>query len=147
MIKYRISGKDALPYLRRLLVRDVVKLAVGRVSYVAWCDDDGKVLDDGTLFRLADNVYRLCSQDRHLGWLQDSAVGFDVEIVDETDDIAALALQGPTSCAVLQRVGLDRIEWMKPFEQWDFDSGDGVPQHMENAVKVDTFNTIGARKA
>ena len=51
MVKYKIAGKDAAAYLDRLMVRNVAKLKVGHVHYTAWCDDEGKLLDDGTLFR------------------------------------------------------------------------------------------------
>jgi aminomethyltransferase len=101
MVKYRIAGPDATRYLNRLVTRDVAKLRPGRVGYAVWCDDRGKVLDDGTLFRLSDGEFQLCSQERHLCWLLDSAIGFDVAIDDISEDVAALAVQGPTSCAVL----------------------------------------------
>ncbi len=115
MTKYRITGPDALAYLDRLVTRDMHKVAVGRVAYAVWCDDAGQVIDDGTIFRLGDDDYRLCSQERHLDWLLASALGFDVEIRHETDDIAALAIQGPTAFAVLERMGLDSIRDLRPF--------------------------------
>ena len=102
MVKYRIEGPDAEAFLNRVTLRDVAKLKPGRVHYTAWCDDEGHVLDDGTLFRLAENRFRLCCQERHLPWLLDSAIGFDVAVDEETEAIAGLALQGPTSFAVLR---------------------------------------------
>ncbi len=121
MTKYRIGGPDAERYLNRLVPRDLSKLTPGRVTYAAWCDDAGHVLDDGTIFRLGVQDYRLCSQERHLPWLSDCAIGFDVTIEDETEAVAGLALQGPTSCAVLKRLGLDGIERLRPFHVADFD--------------------------
>ncbi|MCP4048601.1 MAG: aminomethyl transferase family protein, partial [Gammaproteobacteria bacterium] len=115
MTKYHISGKDALPYLDRLVTRDVSKIRPGRVGYCVWCADDGRVIDDGTIFHLDENEYRLCSQDRHLDWLLTNTIGFDVSVVDETHEVAALALQGPTSCAILRKMGLEGIEELKPF--------------------------------
>jgi aminomethyltransferase len=116
MTKYRISGRDALPYLNRLVTRDVSKIKTERVGYSVWCADDGRVIDDGTIFHLGENEYRLCSQERHLDWLLTNTVGFDVTVKDETHDIASLAVQGPTSCAILRRMGLDQVESMKPFD-------------------------------
>ena len=116
MTKYRISGKDALPYLNRLVTRDVSKIKPGRVGYSVWCADDGQVIDDGTIFHLREGEYRLCSQERHLDWLLTNTVGFDVSLKEETHEVAGLALQGPTSCAVLRKMGLEDIGDMKPFD-------------------------------
>ena len=95
MVKYRIEGPEAEAFLDRLTLRDVTKLKPGRVHYTAWCNDDGHVLDDGTLFRLSQTRFRLCCQERHLPWLLDSAFGFDVSIEEETEAVAGLALAGP----------------------------------------------------
>lgn len=120
MVKYRIEGPDAEAFCNRLTLRDVTKLRPGRVHYTAWCDEHGHVLDDGTLFRLAANRFRLCCQERHLPWLLDSAVGFDVAVEEETAAIAGLALQGPTSFAVLRDAGFAGVEKLKPFDLADF---------------------------
>jgi aminomethyltransferase len=125
MTKYRIWGPGAEAFLNRLTVRDVRKLAIHRVHYTAWCDDRGHVLDDGTLFRLGQNEFRLCAQERHLPWLLDSSDGFDVQISDESTEIAGLALQGPVSYAVLRDAGFLGVENLKPFQLASFphDSG------------------------
>jgi len=115
MTKYRITGADAEAYLNRLMVRDVRKIRPGRVGYTVWCDDAGMVHDDGTIFHLGEGDYRLCAQERCMDWLQWSAEGFDVSVVDETDEVAALAVQGPTSCATLRRMGLEGLQDLKPF--------------------------------
>ncbi len=114
MIKYRIEGADADACLDRLTLRSATRLAVGSVHYTAWCDDAGKVLDDGTLFRLGHDSFRLCCQERHLPWLLESAAGFDVAIRDETEDIAGLSLQGPCAAFVLRAAGFDVSE-LRPF--------------------------------
>ena len=115
MTKYRITGADAEAFLDRLVTRDMSKVRPGRVAYAAWCDDRGQVIDDGTIFHLREGEYRLCSQERHLAWLASAAIGMDVDIRDETADIAALAVQGPTSFAVLERLGVDGLADLKPF--------------------------------
>jgi aminomethyltransferase len=126
MTKYRISGPDALEYIDRLVTRDMHKIKPGRVAYAVWCDDRGQVIDDGTIFHLREGEYRLCSQERHFAWLQTAAIGFDVSIVLETDDVAALAVQGPTSFTVLKTMGLNGLEGLKPFGlmNFDFDGAD-----------------------
>ena len=115
MTKHRITGPDALAFLNRLVTRDVAKIKPGKVGYCVWCDDNGQVIDDGTIFHLREGDYRLCSQERQLEWLSRSAHGFDVSIVEDTHDVAALALQGPTSCAVLKAIGCVGIEKLAPF--------------------------------
>ncbi|MDX2413404.1 MAG: aminomethyltransferase family protein, partial [Woeseiaceae bacterium] len=126
MTKYRISGPDALEYIDRLVTRDMHKIKPGRVAYAVWCDDRGQVIDDGTIFHLREGEYRLCSQERHFAWLQTAAIGFDVSIVLETDDVAALAVQGPTSFTVLKTMDLNGLEGLKPFGlmNFDFDGAD-----------------------
>ncbi len=116
MEKYRITGPDARRFLDRLVIRDLSKLRPGRVTYVAWCNDEGRLIDDGTLFQLGDDDYRLCAQFHQLDWLLISAAGFDVSIALETHDIAALAVQGPTSFAVLDEAGIDALDELKPFD-------------------------------
>ncbi len=121
MVKYRIAGTDAERYMNRLLTRDVRKLKQGRVAYAIWCNDDGKVLDDGTVFRLGASEFLLNAQERHLAWLQDSAPGYDVTVEDVSESIAGLALQGPLSCTVLKAMELDGIADLKPFGIAEFD--------------------------
>jgi len=121
MTKYRITGADALAYLDRLVTRDMSKIKPGRVAYAVWCDDRGQVIDDGTIFHLREGEYRLCSQERHFAWLQAAAIGFDVSIVEETADVAALAVQGPTTYSILSNMGLDGLGELKPFGLMYFD--------------------------
>ena len=123
MVKYRIAGPDALAYLSRLVTRNVAKLKPNRVAYCVWCNDAGHVLDDGTVFRLGEDEYRLCTAERQLDWLLDSAIGFDVEVDEITAELAALALQGPTSYAVLRTAGLAGVERLKPFDIGRFSLG------------------------
>jgi aminomethyltransferase len=116
MVKYRIAGADALRFLNRLCTRDIGKVAPGRVAYTVWCDDEGHLIDDGTVFCFGPNEYRICTAERQLDWLRASAIGFDVEIREMTEDVAALAVQGPTSCRLLRAVGLEGIQRLRPFE-------------------------------
>ena len=120
MVKYRIAGRDALRFLNRLTTRDLRKLSPGKVAYAVWCDDEGHLIDDGTVFCLAADEYRLCSGERQLDWLRASAIGFDVEIREVTEEVAALAVQGPTSARLLRAAGIEGIERLKPFEHGEF---------------------------
>jgi len=102
LYKYEVSGPDAAALLGRMMVRDVTKLKVGRVAYSCWCDDDGKVIDDGTVSRLGESHFRVTAADPTLHWLLELSRGFEVTIEDSSTRLAALALQGPTSRKILR---------------------------------------------
>jgi len=102
LYKYRVSGPDALRLADRVITRDATKLAVGRVYYTPWCDEHGKVVDDGTVHRVAEDELRWTAADPQLRWLTLNARGLDVEIEDVTEAVAAIALQGPLSRDVLE---------------------------------------------
>jgi aminomethyltransferase len=104
LFKYMVTGRDATKLVDRLVTRDVTRLGVGQVMYTPWCDEQGKVIDDGTVSRLAENVYRWTAADPSLRWFVRNASGLDVEVEDISERVAALAVQGPTSAALLQRV-------------------------------------------
>ncbi|MCU0489856.1 MAG: hypothetical protein MUE67_13020, partial [Anaerolineales bacterium] len=78
LFKYEISGPDATQLVNRIITRDVTKGSVGQVLYTAWCDDDGKVIDDGTVARLQENQYRITAAEPNLAWFQDCGIGMDV---------------------------------------------------------------------
>lgn len=102
LYKYRVYGPDAERLVDRVIVRDATKLKVGQVYYTCWCDENGKVIDDGTIHRLAVDEFRWTAADPQFRWLALNAAGLDVAVEDVTDTIAALALQGPLSRAVLE---------------------------------------------
>lgn len=102
LFKYDIRGKDAAAFLSRVTVRDITKLKVGRVTYLCWCDDAGKVVDDGTCTRLDEDHFRLTAADPTYFWLKQLSRGYDVQIEDTSAKLGALALQGPTSRDVLK---------------------------------------------
>jgi len=127
MQKYHVTGRDAEAMLNRMVTRDVTKIAMNRVAYVLWCTDEGRMIDDGTIFRLASDEFMLTCGSPCNAWLEMSAFGFDdVTIIDVTDEIAALSLQGPTSCAVLKKMGLEGIDTAKPFDIMRFPFQDGT---------------------
>ena len=102
LYKYRVSGPDATRLVDRVITRDATKLRVGQVYYTPWCDEHGKVVDDGTIHRLGEGEYRWTAADPQFRWLRLNAAGLDVDIEDITESTAALALQGPLSRAVLE---------------------------------------------
>ena len=116
MHKYRITGPDALQVVNRLVTRDVAKMRDGRVGYAMRCDEEGMMIDDGTVFRYSETDFRLCCQETMYSWLLDTAWGFDVEIIDESHTIAGLSLQGPTTFSLLKDAGFGSVEDMKTFD-------------------------------
>ena len=102
LYKYLVSGPDALRLVDRVVTRDATKLAVGGVIYTPWCDEHGKVVDDGTIHRLDERRFRWTAADPQLRWLRQNSAGLDVTIDEETEATAALALQGPLSRDVLE---------------------------------------------
>jgi aminomethyltransferase len=115
LFKYRITGRDATRLVDRIITRDMRKIAVGQVAYTPWCDEHGKVIDDGTVSRLEENTYRWTAADPSLRWFSQNAVGMDVLIEDISEQVAALALQGPTSARLLVRASDADIESLKYF--------------------------------
>ncbi len=115
LYKYRVSGRDATRLVNRVITRDVSKVKVGQVIYCCWCDEEGKVIDDGTLSRLEENVYRWTAADPSLRWFRQNALGMQVEIEDISEQVAALALQGPTSANLLKKVAEADIAGLKYF--------------------------------
>ncbi|MFC5569844.1 aminomethyltransferase family protein [Lysobacter yangpyeongensis] len=116
LMKYMIAGPDAARLLHKMTPRDVKKMAVGQVGYTGWCDDEGKLLDDGTISRLGENLFRLTSAEPSLRWLSMNAVGMDVTITEVTEQVAALSLQGPKSRTVLNLVcdkTLDKLKYFR----------------------------------
>ena len=102
LYKYRVSGRDATRLVDRIITRDMRKVSVGQVIYTPWCDEYGKVIDDGTVSRLEENTYRWTAADPSLRWFTQNAFGLDVQIEDISESVAALAIQGPTSGRLLK---------------------------------------------
>ena len=117
LFKYLVTGRDATKFVNRVLARDINKVAVNQVIYCCWCDEDGKVIDDGTITRLEENTYRWTAADPNLRWFRQNAIGLEVQIEDITEQLAALALQGPTSGKLLKSVAEADIENLKYFRK------------------------------
>jgi aminomethyltransferase len=115
LFKYIIRGRDALKLVNRVITRDATKLAVGQVYYTPWCDERGKVIDDGTVTRLDETSFRWTAADPSLRWFTQNAAGLDVAIDDVSEQLAALALQGPTSGRLLSAVADADIRTLKYF--------------------------------
>jgi aminomethyltransferase len=115
LYKYWIRGKDATRLVNRVITRDINKVKPGQVIYCCWCDEEGKVIDDGTISRLDENVYRWTAADPSLRWFRQNGLNMDVQVEDISEKVAALALQGPTSAKLLKSVAEADIANLKYF--------------------------------
>jgi aminomethyltransferase len=115
LYKYLVTGKDATKLVNRVITRDINKVKVGQVIYCCWCDEQGKVIDDGTITRLEENKYRWTAADPSLRWFRQNGLNMDVQIEDISEKVAALALQGPTSGKLLKSVAEAEISSLKYF--------------------------------
>jgi aminomethyltransferase len=115
LMKYIIKGKDAAALLHKVTTRNIYRMKVGQVYYTGWCDDEGKMIDDGTVARLDESTFRLTAAEPNLRWLMMNAVGMEVEITEVTDDLAALSFQGPNSRKVLNKITEKPVDELKYF--------------------------------
>ena len=115
LYKYMVQGPDATKLVNRVIARDINQVAADQVVYCCWCDERGKVIDDGTVTRLGENTYRWTAADPNLRWFRQNSLGMEVEIEDVSEKVAALALQGPTSARLLAQVADADITNLKYF--------------------------------
>jgi aminomethyltransferase len=115
LYKYLITGGDATKLVNRIITRDINQVAKGQVIYCCWCDEQGKVIDDGTITRLDENRYRWTAAEPNLRWFHQNGLNMEVEIEDISEQVAALALQGPTSAKLLKTVAQAEISNLKYF--------------------------------
>lgn len=115
LYKYWISGRDAEIVLNRITTRDITRCAVGQVLYTTWCDEHGKVIDDGTVSRLREDAFRLTSADPSLLWLYQNANDLKVEIADVSAQLAAVSLQGPQSRNILKQLCAAELDSLRYF--------------------------------
>ena len=115
LYKYLVTGRDAARLVDRLITRDVAKMTPGQVFYTPWCDEHGLVIDDGTVSRLGEHTFRWTAADPSLRWFRTNAAGLEVVVDDISEEVAALALQGPTSAHVLRAAARADIDTLKYF--------------------------------
>jgi aminomethyltransferase len=115
LYKYMVEGKDATKLVNRVITRDINKVKTGQVIYCCWCDEQGRVIDDGTITRLDENKYRWTAADPSLRWFRQNGLNMDVRIDDISESVAALALQGPTSGRLLKAAAEADVANLKYF--------------------------------
>lgn len=101
LYKYDVRGKDAAKLADRVITRDAFKCAIGQALYACLCEDDGAVIQDGTVFRIGEDYFRFHLAEPAYRWLKLNALAMEVSIEEVSERIAALALQGPNAFAIL----------------------------------------------
>ncbi len=104
LFKYDIQGPDALRLINKTVTQDMARCHVGQIKYSPWCDEAGKIIDDGTVWRLGEDHFRITAADANLRWLEDCGFGLNAEVTDRSAELAALAIQGPSSRRILSQV-------------------------------------------
>jgi aminomethyltransferase len=137
LYKYVVAGPDAQRLVDRVITRDATRIPVGGVVYTPWCDEHGKVVDDGTIHRLDEDRYRWTAADPQLRWLRLNAAGLEVQITEETETTAALALQGPLSRAVLEAATETSFDDLRYFRR----RGVKLPLGGRRRIPVDVSRT------
>jgi len=108
--KFRIHGPDALKALQRVYVSNMAKMTEGRVKYTAMCNDDGCVIDDGVVVKLAENDYYFTASTARAGetveWIRYHTRydGWDFHLVNLTDAMGVINISGPNARKVLEKV-------------------------------------------
>ena len=115
LFKYIVTGPDAAAAIDRIITRNVARLKIGQVFYTPWCDEHGHVIDDGTVSRLEEDRFRWTAAEPNLRWILQQSAGGRVTVEDVSERVAALALQGPTSAAVLRALGVAGLDELKYF--------------------------------
>jgi len=115
LYKYMVQGKDATKLVNRVISPDINKVKPGQVIYCCWCEQQGMVIDDGTITRLEENKYRWTAADPSLRWFRQNGLNMDVQIEDISEKVAAVALQGPTSAKLLKSLAEADVANLKYF--------------------------------
>ena len=82
LFKYDLTGPDALRLVNKIVTRDVSKCAEGQIMYAPWCDKNGHIIDDGTVWRISKYHFRMTAADPNLRWFKDNGFGMRVEVND-----------------------------------------------------------------
>ncbi len=108
MGEFEISGKDSFKFIQYLITNDISKLEVGKGLYTPMCYENGTIVDDLFVYMIKPEHFLLVvnasNSDKDFVWIKKVNEGFDIELKDVSDDTAELAIQGPKSEKILQKL-------------------------------------------
>ena len=103
-----VKGKDAERYVQHIFTNDVSKIEPGQILYGMMCYDNGGTVDDLLVYKMAVNdfflVINAANIDKDWQWMQENAKGFDIELVNRSEDYGQVAVQGPNAETVVEEV-------------------------------------------
>lgn len=108
-----VQGKDALPYLNKLVPQEISKLVDLKAVYCQLTNKNGGIIDDLIIYKLEDNKYLIIANasriDEDLNWMVRNKIGFDVDIINESHNYSLLAVQGPKACDLIRSLGVEEL--------------------------------------
>ena len=103
-----VKGQDAERYVQHIFTNDVSKIEPGQILYGMMCYDNGGTVDDLLVYKMAVNdfflVINAANIDKDWQWMQENAKGFDIELVNRSEDYGQVAVQGPNAETVVEEV-------------------------------------------
>jgi len=103
-----VRGKDAERYVQHIFTNDIAGAPVGKIYYGMMCYENGGTVDDLLVYKLGENdfflVINAANIDKDWAWMQEHADGFDIELENRSDLYGQIALQGPESEDIMERV-------------------------------------------
>ena len=121
MGEIEVGGRDALALCQHVTTNDAAKLAVGAAQYTLWCDERGGTIDDTILYRLGAERYLFCVNASNAAicsaWITEQARAFPgARVVDRSDELGLIAVQGPRAAELLARAGGERATRLGRFQ-------------------------------
>ncbi|MBS4028127.1 MAG: glycine cleavage system aminomethyltransferase GcvT [Ignavibacteriales bacterium] len=116
MGEIEVRGRDAFAFVNYATTNDVSKLEKGKVQYSAMCYDDAGIVDDLLVYHCGDYiqlVVNASNKDKDFEWLKSNTKDFSVELIDRSDVISLLAIQGKNSLATLQKISSVDLSQLK----------------------------------
>ncbi len=131
MGRLQVKGRDATTLLERLVPSDIAALKDGRAKYTVLCNESGGIVDDIVLLKTTEERYLIVvnasNRDKDYGWLTRHAEGFDADVLDLSDTMPLISIQGPKAKKTLQSLTTINLEGLPRFSHTegkiaDFDS-------------------------
>lgn len=114
---YHFTGSDALSVINRIVTRDISSCPLHGARYTAWCNEKGKVIDEGVIIRLDVNCWQISANTNNMAWFGSFIKNkkLNVTLTDKSTDIVTIPVQGPVSASILNSLSTDSIYHLEYF--------------------------------